>query len=253
MVYTSLTAIPRNVKEGIDWLVALKGDDPAKNLKAISEAVYNFLADKPVGKLDLPALEKAKLISKGFLRRQVLNDQPFVKELLGKFNGSIHKEYYKYLSFVYDIAESEYENIIESRGETAETVEDNITKVVHATEMFLDDVKNSDKYTSAYTPEATWNASCSKDPEVCAMVFVGIAPMLYTGLRFLKDTCTSAILEGERSMGEKRLGSVLEALGYNEQLRRSKMGGSDLNKALSGVDKDVLDIIYDFAGFWAFY
>ncbi|GBE60221.1 hypothetical protein, conserved [Babesia ovata] len=253
MVYTSLTAIPRNLKEAIDWLVALKGKDGERNLAAMGTAVHKFLADKPVGFTELPALEKVKLISKGFLRRQMVKDPPFVKDLLGKFNGPIHKEYYKYLSFVYDIEESEYENVVQTRDVKPETIATNLGEVVHAAEKLLDDIKNPDHYESVYSSGATWAKSCAEDPEACAVVLVGIAPMLYAGLRFLRDTCVDAILEDKRSMGENSLGSVLEALGYNEQLRRPKMGSSDIRTGLSGVNKQVLDTLYDLAGFWAFY
>ncbi|CDR95427.1 hypothetical protein BBBOND_0205850 [Babesia bigemina] len=44
MVYTSLTEVPHNLKEGIDWLVALKGTYGENNLKTIVGAIQKFLS-----------------------------------------------------------------------------------------------------------------------------------------------------------------------------------------------------------------
>ncbi|GBE62322.1 hypothetical protein, conserved [Babesia ovata] len=88
-VYNSLTEAPRNFKECIDWLIALKGTDPENNFEAMGAALHKFLADKPVGKMELPALEKIKSISKEFLESPGLKNEPFVKRMLSIFNGGI--------------------------------------------------------------------------------------------------------------------------------------------------------------------
>ncbi|GBE60773.1 hypothetical protein, conserved [Babesia ovata] len=255
MVYNSLTEAPHNLKEGIDWLIALKGDDPVTNIKAMGAAVYNFLADKPVGKLELPALEEVKRISKEFLEQKEFEDNCFFNELLDRFKKRMKKQkpgfFARQFEYVY---KSDYENIIQTGGVTADAIIKNVAKVVRVTERFLKSIQVADKYESAYSSEATWDASCAKDPEACAVVLVGIAPMLYTGILYLQYRCFRAIkLGGPGSVEEKRLANALEALGYKKSEQNAKMGVSDILRAFSCVDIELFVILHDLAGFWAFY
>ncbi|GBE60372.1 hypothetical protein, conserved [Babesia ovata] len=78
--------------------MALRGKDAGKNLAAMGDALHKFLADKPVGKMELPALENVKRISKEFLEQKEFRRYPFVQKMLGMFNGTMNKKCYKYLS-----------------------------------------------------------------------------------------------------------------------------------------------------------
>ncbi|CDR93795.1 hypothetical protein BBBOND_0101240 [Babesia bigemina] len=253
MVYLTLTQAPRNVKECVDWLLAVKGNDPERNLKALGTAVYDFLADKPVGKMEVAALEEVKRISKEFLEQEGLRKLPFIKTLLKKFNGPVNKKVYQRFAVFYDVEDSDYENVVRNTPLLPEKITLNIAKVVYATELFLDDVKDPHKYTSAYGSEATWEASCAEDPQACAMVFVGIAPMLYAGLLSLRSAGIAAPWRWLISSWAKSPEDVMKAVGYNEPQCRNSISGSDLLEALRRVNADVLHIIYDLAGFWAFY
>ncbi|GBE58857.1 hypothetical protein, conserved [Babesia ovata] len=252
MVYTSLTEAPHNLKEGIDWLVALKGTDAEANVKGLGAAVYKFLANKPVGFTEVPALEEVKLISKEFLEQPELKDMWYVKDMLGKFNEPMDKDNTLYRWFG-ALAESDYENIIKVRGLTADAMVKNVSDVVDGCEKFLENIKAPDQYKSAYSSDATWDASCAEDPKACAVVLVGIAPMLFTGLRSLIDVTGVANRTTPAFRGEKNLGKLLKAVGYKEPECRAGMGNSDIRGAFNGVDRYILDKIYDLSGFWAFY
>ncbi|GBE59773.1 hypothetical protein, conserved [Babesia ovata] len=255
MVYTSLTEAPRNLKEGIDWLMAVKGTDGENNLKAMGAAVYNFLADKPVGKMEVPALEEVKVITKEFLEQKEFEDGYFLNKLLDRFKKRMKKQkpgfFAKHFDYVY---KSDYENIIQTGGVTADAMVKNVAKVVRVTERFLKSIQVADKYESAYSSEATWDASCAKDPEACAIVLVGIAPMLHTGILYLQYRCFRATESGgPGSVEEKRLANALEALGYKKSEQNVKMGVSDILRAFSCVGVELFVILHDLAGFWAFY
>ncbi|GBE58606.1 hypothetical protein, conserved [Babesia ovata] len=253
MVYNSLTEIPRNLKEGIDWLVALRGTGDEDNLKAMGAALYRFMLSKPLGKMELPALEKVKRFSKYFLRKPELEGHPFVKGMLKRYNAPMDKNPKKIGNVIKGVEESDYKNVVKARGTKPEAIAKNLGEVVDAYEKFLDDIKTPDQYESAYSSEATWEASCSKDPEACVVILVGIAPMLYASIRPLKDVATTAYADGPNSEEEDRMHGMLDAMGYGESDRPAKISGAIVRKALGGLDKRVLDIIYDFAGFWAFY
>ncbi|GBE62674.1 hypothetical protein, conserved [Babesia ovata] len=239
MVYTSLTEAPRNLKEAIDWLMALKGTDPSTNLKAMGAALYDFLVQQPVVPRRLPALEDLKRISKRFMGQKELRDHPSVSLILGRFNNPVDRKPGVFAK---------------TMGSNPEKVADNIGKFVYGTGKLLHDIRHPKHYKSAYSSEATWAKSCSKNPETCAVIFVGIAPMLYTGLLSLRDE-TSAVdsIFVDFNSVQKRIRNVLNALGYADQQRRHVMRPSDILKALSDMDKDLLAILHNLAGVLAFY
>ncbi|GBE60306.1 hypothetical protein, conserved [Babesia ovata] len=254
MVYNSLTEVPRNLKEGIDWLMAVKGTDAETNLKAMGEAIYNFLVDKPLGLKKLPALENVKKISKEFMGQKELKNHPSVSTLLDRFDQPMNKSKTAvFFKFPWVRHESDYENILKSQGLKPDDMVNEVAHVMDGCEKFLEKIKVPGQYKSVYSGEATWESSCAKNPEACAVVLVGIAPMLYSGLRSLKDATEAATRYGKIPKAEKRLGSLLKAVGYDEPECRPGMSGSDILKALDGVDVDILITLYDIAGFWAFY
>ncbi|GBE59318.1 hypothetical protein, conserved [Babesia ovata] len=221
----------------------------------MGEALYKFLADKPVGKKELPALEKVKSISKGFLEQPALNYIWPANELLRRFNKPLSKKHPGFFPrFFGVIFESDYENVIQTRGVKPETIAKKLGKVVNGCEQFLENVKLPDQYISAYSSGATWDSSCAKDPEACAVIFVGIAPMLYAGLRSLKNSC---IAQGycHRSSGLTpiNLRDVVKAVGYKDPGCRASMSDSEILKALKGMSYKMFITLYDLSGFWAFY
>ncbi|CDR94796.1 hypothetical protein BBBOND_0110940 [Babesia bigemina] len=225
MVYNSLTEAPHTFREGIDWLIALKGNDAEKNLAAMGAALHKFLADKPVGKMELPALEEVKRISKQFVAQPELKYMWPADDVLRRFNERIIKSHRQLRKIVCTIYDSDYLNVIKSKRLTAQKITEQLSKAVDGCEKFLDKIKIPDEYKSAYSSEATWETSCSENPEACAVVLVGIAPMLYTGLRFLQ--CGPEF--------------------------RTKMTTSEVIKASKSISYQMLVTLYDLAGFWAFY
>ncbi|GBE60316.1 hypothetical protein, conserved [Babesia ovata] len=253
MVFNSLTEAPRNVKECIDWLIALRGTDAEKNLKALGTAVHTFLADKPVGKMQVPALEKIKKISKQFLKKPCLKKLRHVKVILGKFNKSLHKNPDKRFKRPFHFQPIDNENVIQTKGVTAIDIAENLADVVSGCEKFLRFIKNPDQYRSAYSSEATWEASCSKDPEACAVIFVGIAPMLYAGLLSLRKMSNGGVWGEPNTMEGKRARELLKTFGYKKAEGRAGMRYSDITDALEDTTTRMLDTMYDLCGFWAFY
>ncbi|GBE62663.1 hypothetical protein, conserved [Babesia ovata] len=253
MAYNSLTEAPRNLKEAIDWLMALKGTDAENNMKAFGDAVYKFLADKPVGKMEVPALEKVKVITKQFLEHRNIKGQWFTKRFLKMYGAPMVKEPEKLAKVLEYVRESDHKNVVQTHKAKPETIAKKLGKVVAGCDVFLEHIKNPDSYNSAYSSEATWDASCTEDPEACAVVFVGIAPMLYTGLYYLQHACIRAKLGGPGSFDEKRYESALEAAGYDAAERHDNISASDLLWSLDYANKQALATIYDLSGFWAFY
>ncbi|CDR97587.1 hypothetical protein BBBOND_0400790 [Babesia bigemina] len=253
MVYNSLTEAPQNLKEAIDWLMALKGDDAKINVAALGAALFSFLADKTVDKMETPALEEVKHVTKKFLDQPELRNQWFVGGLVKRYNDLINKSPGGLAKYFRVVDESD-ENVVKGKGITAGAIVENLGKVVHGTEIFLDDIKSPGEYESAYSSEATWSKSCTQKPEDCAAVFVGIAPMLYAGVRSLHYASIADTLNWAPSTEQElSLRKILKALGYVEPECRAGMGGFDVAKALRGLYLRTLITLCDFTGFWAFY
>ncbi|GBE61284.1 hypothetical protein, conserved [Babesia ovata] len=253
MVYNSLTEAPRNLKEGMDWLLALKGTDAEANLKAMGAALYDLLADTPVGFKEVPALEKVKPISKKFLEKGELKDYSHVKDLLKRYEQPMNKTDWLWYKRHTSYHPSDYINIIGFFRLNPEKIAKKLGDVVSGCEKFLEDVKIPDQYKSAYSSKATWEASCSKKPEACAAVLAGIAPMLYAGLQSLLDADKSAEKKGPGSKAATHLGEIMKAIGYVKPECREDLTAPDVHKALRGVDKHVVYTLYDISGMWAFY
>ncbi|CDR94662.1 hypothetical protein BBBOND_0109600 [Babesia bigemina] len=253
MVYNSLTDAPHNVKECVDWLIALRGAHPDNNLKAMGVALYDFLVDKPVGKMEVPALENVKKISKEFMEQKELKNMWPANELLKRFSKPMIKNNYKLRNIFTTIYDSDYKNVVNSKDATAETVITGVINLTYGCERFLNHMKVPEQYKSAYSSEATWESSCSKKPEDCAVVLVGIAPMLYTGMLSLFDASNPPIVRCRANTVSERLKRVLTALGYVEPESRNSLHRAYVRKALVNVNFELLDTVYDFAGFWAFY
>ncbi|CDR95723.1 hypothetical protein BBBOND_0208770 [Babesia bigemina] len=255
MVYKSLTEAPHNLKEAVDWLIALKGADAEKNLAAMGAAVHKFLADKPVGSMNVPGLEEVKLITKEFLKNPALKEMWPTQSVLRRFNEVINKEPGTLSRWFGDVYDSDYKNVIQTKGLTPVTIAKKLSKAVDGCEKFLEDVKHPEQYESAYSSEATWEKSCSEKPEACAVVLVGIAPMFYAGLRSLKVACKVAQLAPKLRVyvPSSSVGSLLLASGYQEKQWPTAMTPSYVATALKDITYQVLVTFYDLAGFWAFY
>ncbi|GBE60983.1 hypothetical protein, conserved [Babesia ovata] len=254
MVYDSLTDIPRNLKEGIDWLIALRGTHAGNNFKAMGAAVYNFLADKPVGFTEVPALEEVKVITKEFLEQEELKDLWPANAMLTRFDRPVDKNPPALAKFFKSVNRNQYTNVVKDGGITSKTIADTLAKSVFGFEKFLKGIKDPGQYKSAYSSEATWDASCAKNPEDCAAVFVGIAPMLYAGLYSLIDASYKDWMDWLKCNKRNiNLGNLLKAVGYVVPERRDELSDSDVRTALSGVSSHILETLYDLSGFWAFY
>ncbi|CDR97953.1 hypothetical protein BBBOND_0404410 [Babesia bigemina] len=252
MVYTSLTEAPHNLKEGIDWLMALKGTSGENTLMHMVGTIHHLFSDHSAGNNPLPSLDKIKRISKKFLEKPELRDNMLVKKVLEKFNpvdGTANTGFRRYWHKQFD----EYGRVVGVKGAKPEYIEECLSNVMDGFEKLLDDIKNPDQYESAYSAEATWEASCAKNPEDCAVILVGIAPMLYAGLISLWGTSESKTGEFHRFAGSRSFGEVLRALGYVQPQCRADINGSKLFKNFEGLDDDLLHNTYDLAGFDVFY
>ncbi|CDR94915.1 hypothetical protein BBBOND_0200720 [Babesia bigemina] len=253
MVYNSLTDAPRNLKEGIDWLLALKGTDAENNLAAMGAALYDFLVDKPVGYTEVPALEKVKLVSKEFLKQPELKKQLSVGHMLAKFNKPINKKATFLQKLFGGVDKCNYMNVVKETPLSAQTIAQKLGTAINGFEKFLEKITTADKYESAYGSEATWEASCSKKPEDCAAVFVGIAPMIWAGIRSLENACFDDDYSWPGLRNKKNVSAkVLSALGFKDSECLHNTSAVYVASAVAIVWKELLTF-YDLSGFWAFY
>ncbi|CDR95631.1 hypothetical protein BBBOND_0207850 [Babesia bigemina] len=237
MAHNSLTDAPRNFREGIDWLLALKGRYPDESLKGMGEAVYQLFKSDNVSVEASTALQNVHDICKTFLDKEGLNEQFFVKEFLHRLARPMNKK---------------PGALDESPEVSASSVTKDLVHVVGRCEKFLKKSKLYKQYPDAYTRSATWNSSCAQNPEACAVVLVGIAPMLYTGLRSLQVASAGALEDESDSAAKERMGEVLKAVGFDDSECPASNRNAPVHRALRRVDERVFTILHNLAGFWVF-
>ncbi|CDR93734.1 hypothetical protein BBBOND_0100630 [Babesia bigemina] len=228
MAYASLTEAPRNVKEGIDWLIALKGDDAGRNLTSMGLAIYNLLTHKPVGNLNKPAPEK---VEEGSEEVEGQSGQESVQSLREMSTRALAENLAK---------------LSNNERLAVRIIALKLSHVILACQQFLDDVKDGDRYVSAYGPEATWDVSCAENPEECVSVFVDVAPMLHGGLKALRKASDGKILGIPSAEDTERVQEIMKAFGYNESEERAEMTATHVSEALRGVKK-IFGTLHDIA------
>ncbi|CDR97801.1 hypothetical protein BBBOND_0402890 [Babesia bigemina] len=157
MLYHSLTDVPRNLKECLDWLIAVKGTSKF-NTQALGYALYNFLVDKPVGMKYVPSVEKVKRLSREFMQKKEFKDLPAVGDLLRRFTERMNKTDFVDIKRFFALHESDYENIVKLNGVTPDSIAKDVDKIADGCEQFLNEIKTPGQYESAYSSEATWEA-----------------------------------------------------------------------------------------------
>ncbi|CDR95633.1 hypothetical protein BBBOND_0207870 [Babesia bigemina] len=250
MVYNSLTDVPRDFREGIDWLVALKRTGFESNLKAISDAVFNFLAHKPAGACQLPAFQQVKLNVKKFLGQEGLKDRRIVKPMLERFNRPKNQKSDFFARFFQSVGENGGRQIENNWGITGENILTKLAKSVDGCNTFLRNINVPAQYKSAYSSKATWDASCSTKPEDCAAIFVGITPMLYAGLMSLWDATDESAFRLTPDKARKELEDILNAMRYVNPDCRSSLSRLEVVNALRGIGIDELGTLGTLAEFW---
>ncbi|CDR95001.1 hypothetical protein BBBOND_0201580 [Babesia bigemina] len=252
VVYNSLAHVPRNFKECIDWLMAVRGDDGMKNLKVLEAALYDFYAHMSGRFTEVSDLDKVIRVSREFLEQEKLKKRRSVKRILIKLNDRLRKTPDQLAKRIGSAHDTKNEKYLQKKGLTADTIAENLCYVVDACAKFLGRIKNRSHYKSAYSPQATWDASFSAHPETGVVIFVGIAPMLCASISSLNAAVFAAMLRFPPFIAYKRMQEMIEALGYVEPQRRAGMTASYVGDALDGFE-ETIDFIFDLAGFWAFY
>ncbi|CDR96671.1 hypothetical protein BBBOND_0305750 [Babesia bigemina] len=253
MVYSSLKGIPRDFREGVDWILALKGSHPDVTLGMLADAVHRLLVRHPVGYTEIPALEKVKSVAQKFFEQKSFKHDPFAEMLLKRYNARMPKDPMGLAKSLKFYLESDYRNVIAAHDVRPQRIAGRLRRVADACERFLNDIKSADSYRSTYTSRATWDVSCAKDPETCAAIFVGIAPMLFTGLLYLMEADEYASRVERNYEVEKQLEDLLRSLGYGKPECKDRIDGPLFTVAVRDINDTILDTLYDLAGFWAFY
>ncbi|CDR93709.1 hypothetical protein BBBOND_0100380 [Babesia bigemina] len=251
VVYQSLVHIPRNFKEAVDWLIAVRGDDAEGNLAALGAALYDLYVHMSGRSIEWSALDKVIRVSREFLEQEKLKKRLFVNMILFLLDERLRVTPNILTTTVVSEDDTENEKYLQKKGLTADTIAEKLCCVVDACAEFLGRIKNRSHYKSAYSPQATWDASFSAHPESGAVMFVGMAPMLVASISSLNAAVFAAKLRLPPFIAYKSMQELIQALGYVEPECRAGMTASCVGRALSGFDVETITFLYQLAGFWA--
>ncbi|CDR97669.1 hypothetical protein BBBOND_0401610 [Babesia bigemina] len=252
VVYNSLMYVPRNFKEAVDWLIAVRGDDAERNLATLGAAIYDLYVHMSGRSTEWSNLDKAIRFSIDFLEQEKLKKHLYVKMILAILSYRVNITPNVLTNIIVSAYDTENQRFLHKNGLTADTIAEKLCYVVDACAEFLGRIKNRSHYNSAYSPQATWDALFSAHPETGAVIFVGIAPMLVAGLLSLRSASLAGKLKSSPLIASKRMQELIQALGYVEPQLCAGMTASYVGRALGGFTYETINFIFDLAGFWTF-
>ncbi|GIX65996.1 variant erythrocyte surface antigen-1 family protein [Babesia caballi] len=229
----SLTDPPTNLKEAIDWVIKINGhaQDLAKELKELLKHDGSEVAMKVLDKYRLVSESVIKGLEEANLKIQApknrfhfaytaLNNlsqglKPFHPQSEANINSA---GVVKVKEWVSSVDESNLQKLIKELATSLEAF-------VKPTSGIL---QNSD--TSSYNSANSWNNLTPSDKRDCALILLGIMPVVYIGITYLYWQCTPVLnssssnelwqnqkLDGSGS-DQGSLKQYMEALGYTENL-----------------------------------
>ncbi|GIX61992.1 variant erythrocyte surface antigen-1 family protein [Babesia caballi] len=239
----SLTQPPTNLKEAIDWVLRVSGrdngDDGNEAIKILAKELIKLLDkdaaevargvlgvmggtfDKVVGGLDSLKSQQT------YVRSPVAFIQTFKgkTELVRDYGSAVDDGR---IGELIDLLQKD----VDGKGEG------HVCKLADGLQEFIgwngttvgnDGIGKTGQYKSSYKKEATWNSLNGKDAdkETCALIFLGIFPMLFYTLPFLYWICSDGT---PRWKGDKltsgSLQIFMEKMGFKTDLDDWKNGSA---------------------------
>ncbi|GIX62254.1 variant erythrocyte surface antigen-1 family protein [Babesia caballi] len=255
----SLTQPPTNLKEAIDWVLRVSGRDNGQEngegIKGLAKEVKNLL-DKDAGEVAGGVLRVMGESLKGVIgdlgKRGTSTEMP----------GYIPK-YFLNQSLVGFQAVADYGSAIEPKKldmfkkwlkQDVDSKNGPITKLVDGLRMFLgygassgtfDNTgiikQNGDLYQKAYGDES-WPKD-SDEQKTCALIFLGILPMLFLFLAYLYYWCegNDGWSSDQLTGGSSHLSKFMMAIGFEDKyLKDSQNTGSQVAEILTIAFKQEL-------------
>ncbi|GIX63503.1 variant erythrocyte surface antigen-1 family protein [Babesia caballi] len=243
---TTLTIPPTNLKEAIDWVLRVSGKDNGQDdngaIKGLAKEVKNLL-DKDDGDVAQGILDVISpfigVVTKGF---SVMSADSNVKNrfvrspaaFIGTFKGKVELVR-DYGTAVDDGRISQLIDLLQKDVHSPGSGP--ITKLADGLKTFIgwtgatvgnDGIGKNGQYTSSYKKEVTWDSL--KDNEAgkktCALIFLGISPILFYTLLFLYWVCSDGTpsWKGDK-LTSGSLKTFMEKMGFSvNQLDDSKQG-----------------------------
>ncbi|GIX65038.1 uncharacterized protein BcabD6B2_44730 [Babesia caballi] len=252
MGYPTLTVVPSNLKEAIDWLDAVKNNGDPADIISLGAAVHDLLYRYPSEPGKLAFVEEVKAIVKKFFEKPELVELEPIHSVLQRYYNSHCDDQGGWSYFFWSSKPNEPTNVVVDQCLTTDDVTEVIDSLACRIEDFTSRLKPSGNDVSAYDSTANWADSCDADERLCAEIFVGIAPLYYAGLRALAAICKTAHhVAGPIGVEGNKLGALLSHMGFTVSSSDTDTRGEDICKSLA-LPKETLNDVYDLAGFYAF-
>ncbi|GIX62726.1 uncharacterized protein BcabD6B2_21610 [Babesia caballi] len=234
------------LKEAIDWVIQIKNDNGA--IKGLAEEVIKLL-DKDAGDV---AREVLEVMGKSF--DKVVGELRYTPGVSGYIPRYFVKQRKVGLQTVVDYGSAiETEKLEQFKQWLQKDVNSNNGPITQLAEKLKDLlgyngsngfsgnglIKNgSGHYTSAYLENTTWSIVSESDKKSCALIFLGIAPMIFLFVAYLYWQCegtggnwkdmTHDSNSGSGS-GKDDLKRFFDSIGYKDcKLNQQKKKGSDI-------------------------
>ncbi|GIX62570.1 uncharacterized protein BcabD6B2_20050 [Babesia caballi] len=225
-----LTEAPKNLKEAIDWVIQIKGhaQDLAKELKKLLKHDGSEVA--------MRVLESYRLASQSVIEKLTPQKEKFHFAVPHAILNKLGQGLDPFPSGSAAISREEAEKWVSKvQGNTSEML---IKDLAEGLKMFVDQPNGilQNPNISAYPETSMWPDS-SADKKTCALIFLGIGPMLFYGLTYLYWWCESQgdwkRLQFQNSGSTNSLSAYLDAMGFKDsEFNEQKKQGSKIAEVL---------------------
>ncbi|GIX62995.1 variant erythrocyte surface antigen-1 family protein [Babesia caballi] len=246
----SLTEPPKNLKEAIDWVIQIKKDDVINDIaKALQE-----LLKEDGSEVAMNVLKNYRHVSESVIKGLDAANENL--ENIKKFNftyTALNKLSQGLKPFVTGSQANISANAVDNVGAWVSKVQENSLKNIIPTlatglETFKKGIlQNSND--STYKSDAEWSSLTPNDKRDCAVILLGIMPVVYIGLTYFYWQCEGTGGWPDQSLSGSsgdhgNLKNFMAALGYQSNQLANKNGSTIVSSIMNSMFSNELRTAY---------
>ncbi|GBE60774.1 hypothetical protein, conserved [Babesia ovata] len=216
-VHFSLLEAPSNLKESLDWIVAVRR---CSAIPMLEKATYTLLLH------GTPVLPETASMKEGDMSTNVCSEDTKTncqdidaesKTITGSTHVADYDVLIKPTLWIENLVMKLYFMDVSAREVKRSDLYRCLAQVSTRIQLTLLNLTKESTYVESYDKTATWRNSCAGNPYKCAEVFVSLLIRVYNNLNLIKRECKRWLnLDSKlNGAGSRAVGDLFASMGYN--------------------------------------